>query len=71
MNIRKRYAAAGGLNHSRTAALGVLESRQVQPVGATRPSAIDIRFVAATNQDLQARVAYGAFRADLYFRLAQ
>jgi DNA-binding NtrC family response regulator len=51
--------------------LRVLESRQVQPVGATRPSAIDIRFVAATNQDLQARVAQGAFRADLYFRLAQ
>jgi two-component system nitrogen regulation response regulator GlnG len=51
--------------------LRVLESRQVQPVGAARPSAIDIRFVAATNQDLQARVAHGAFRADLYFRLAQ
>ena len=51
--------------------LRVLESRQVQPIGANRPSAIDIRFIAATNQNLQARVAQGLFRADLYFRLAQ
>jgi DNA-binding NtrC family response regulator len=51
--------------------LRVLESKQVQPVGASRPNAINIRFIAATNQDLQARVAQAAFRADLYFRLAQ
>ncbi len=51
--------------------LRVLESKQVQPVGANRPSAMDVRFVAATNHDLQERVAQGPFRADLYFRLAQ
>jgi DNA-binding NtrC family response regulator len=51
--------------------LRVLESKQVQPVGAERATAIDIRFVAATNHDLQVRVADGAFRADLFFRLAQ
>jgi DNA-binding NtrC family response regulator len=51
--------------------LRVLESRQVQAVGGTRATELDVRFVAATNDDLQARVAAGRFRADLYFRLAQ
>jgi DNA-binding NtrC family response regulator len=51
--------------------LRVLESRQVQPVGADRSAVLDVRFVAATNNDLQGRVAEGQFRADLYFRLAQ
>jgi two-component system response regulator HydG len=51
--------------------LRVLESRQVQSVGAHRATPLDVRFVAATNDDLQARVAQGLFRADLYFRLAQ
>jgi two-component system nitrogen regulation response regulator GlnG len=51
--------------------LRALESKQVQPVGAERASPIDIRFVAATNNDLQTKVSDGTFRADLYFRLAQ
>jgi DNA-binding NtrC family response regulator len=51
--------------------LRVLESRQVQAVGADREALLDVRFVAATNDDLQARVAAAQFRADLYFRLAQ
>jgi DNA-binding NtrC family response regulator len=51
--------------------LRVLESRQVQSVGAPRATPMDVRFVAATNNDLQAHVAEGRFRADLYFRLAQ
>ena len=51
--------------------LRVLESRQLQSVGSARTTPIDIRFVAATNHDLQARVTAGHFRADLYFRLAQ
>ena len=51
--------------------LRVLESRRVQPVGADRSAALDVRFIAATNNDLQQRVAAGQFRADLYFRLAQ
>jgi len=51
--------------------LRVLESRQVQAVGADRSADLDVRFVAATNDDLHARAAAGQFRADLYFRLAQ
>jgi two-component system, NtrC family, response regulator AtoC len=51
--------------------LRVLELRQVQAVGSSKTTALDVRFVAATNDDLQARVADGRFRADLYFRLAQ
>ena len=51
--------------------LRVLESRQLQAVGATTPSPFDARFIAATNDDLEARAADGRFRADLYFRLAQ
>jgi DNA-binding NtrC family response regulator len=51
--------------------LRVLESRQVQAIGAARATSLDLRFIAATNDDLQARVTAGQFRADLYFRLAQ
>lgn len=51
--------------------LRVLESRQIQAVGASKATSMDVRFIAATNDDLQARVSAGKFRADLYFRLAQ
>jgi DNA-binding NtrC family response regulator len=51
--------------------LRVLESRQVQAVGADSSALLDVRFVAATNHDLQVRATEGQFRADLYFRLAQ
>ena len=51
--------------------LRVLESRQVQAVGATKVRQLDVRFVAATNESLQAQVSGGKFRSDLYFRLAQ
>ncbi len=51
--------------------LRVLESRQVQSVGSSKATPMDVRFVAATNDDLKARVAKGQFRSDLFFRLAQ
>ena len=51
--------------------LRVLESKQLMSVGAERSTAMNVRFIAATNDDLQARVGAGVFRADLYFRLAQ
>jgi DNA-binding NtrC family response regulator len=51
--------------------LRVLESREVRPLGAERPTTVDVRFIAATDEDLQLRAHDGHFRADLYFRLAQ
>jgi DNA-binding NtrC family response regulator len=51
--------------------LRVLESRELQAVGAERATPLDVRFVAATNHNLPERVTQGLFRADLYFRLAQ
>ncbi len=49
--------------------LHALEHGEVLPVGGVRPRPIDVRFIAATNRDLQACVAAGSFRQDLYFRL--
>jgi len=43
----------------------------VQRVGGGQATPIDVRFIAATNEDLQARATAGQFRADLFFRLAQ
>lgn len=51
--------------------LRVLESRQVQAIGSTKSSPLDVRFLAATNHHLQALASSGRYRADLYFRLAQ
>jgi two-component system nitrogen regulation response regulator GlnG len=51
--------------------LRVLESRRVQALGANAATDLDVRFVAATNDDLQVRAAGGQFRSDLFFRLAQ
>jgi DNA-binding NtrC family response regulator len=49
--------------------LRVLESGEITRLGALRPRAVDVRFIAATNRDLPALVAEGGFRADLYYRL--
>ncbi len=49
--------------------LRVLEERKIQRVGGLEPIAIDVRFIAATNRDLEAEVVAGRFRQDLLFRL--
>ena len=49
--------------------LRVIQERDFIPVGATKPKSADIRFVAATNKNLELEVQQGRFREDLYYRL--
>ena len=52
-----------------TKLLRVLQEKEVQPLGQTKTYSIDVRVVASTNQDLEAKIKRGEFREDLFFRL--
>ena len=50
--------------------LRVLQERRLRPLGGTAEVPVDVRVIAATNQDLQSRIQQGLFREDLYYRIA-
>jgi two-component system, NtrC family, response regulator PilR len=50
--------------------LRVLQERRLRPLGGTAEIPVDVRVIAATNQDLQSRIQQGAFREDLFYRIA-
>ncbi len=50
--------------------LKVLETGEIEVIGANKPIKIDVRFISATNKDIEEMIEEGLFREDLYYRLA-
>lgn len=62
----------GNLNYeTQIQLLRALQERRIKSVGSNRETKVDIRVVAATNENLEAAIGKGAFRADLFHRLNQ
>ena len=55
--------------HAQAKVLRVIETREILPVGGSRMQPLNARFIAATNQDLEALVLQGRFRSDLFYRI--
>jgi DNA-binding NtrC family response regulator len=49
--------------------LRAIQEKEIRPLGATKNEKIDVRIIAATNRDLEARMREGQFREDLFYRL--
>ena len=52
-----------------TKLLRVLQEKEVQPLGQNKTLRVDVRVIASTNQDLEAKIRRGEFREDLFYRL--
>ena len=50
--------------------LRLIQEREIEKIGVVHPLKVDVRIIAATNRNLEAQVATGSFREDLYYRLA-
>jgi len=55
--------------HLQIKLLRVLEDQIIRPIGSTKSSQVDVRFISATNKDLESTVKHGDFREDLYYRI--